>query len=260
MLARRSCKIRREKHPIAFLKVVEGNEIYNFPIDRNVHFSSRFWSYTRPNQGTAKRVSRSAPHRAAARRRASRLHHARLGFRAAHACRDHLGDRAPRCPRLHAPREPLEVIPPRTACRPAGRRPTDRRSRPCRTDRASYRGRRSPQGTSPSAPWSQASTCAALKGGRCSFLDAPDPPRYAELPALAMPSTPPPSSSLSARGRHGLSTPTGLRAPTEASPAALNPDRALTSPEQAPPRSPSGCAAGGHRRSPLHPVQPPNRA
>jgi hypothetical protein len=42
------------KHPRAFVKVVEGSEIYNFPIDHIVHFSSKFWSYARPNRGTVK--------------------------------------------------------------------------------------------------------------------------------------------------------------------------------------------------------------
>jgi hypothetical protein len=37
------CKIRWEKHPIAFVKVVEGSEIYNFPIHHFVHFYSNFW-------------------------------------------------------------------------------------------------------------------------------------------------------------------------------------------------------------------------
>jgi hypothetical protein len=32
------------KHYTAFVKVVEGSEIYNFPIDHIVHFSSKFWS------------------------------------------------------------------------------------------------------------------------------------------------------------------------------------------------------------------------
>jgi hypothetical protein len=34
-------KIRREKHPRAFVKVVEGGEIYNFPIHHLVHFSCK---------------------------------------------------------------------------------------------------------------------------------------------------------------------------------------------------------------------------
>jgi hypothetical protein len=35
------CKIRGEKHPRAFVKVVEGSEIYNFPIHLLVHFSCK---------------------------------------------------------------------------------------------------------------------------------------------------------------------------------------------------------------------------
>jgi hypothetical protein len=38
------CKICREKHPRAFVDVVEGSEIYNFPIHQFVHFYSNFWS------------------------------------------------------------------------------------------------------------------------------------------------------------------------------------------------------------------------
>jgi hypothetical protein len=45
--------------------------------------------------------------------------------------------------------------------------------------------------------------------------------------------------------------------PTGDSPAAFSPDHALTSPEQAPPQPPSGCAADGHHRPPLRPIQPP---
>jgi uncharacterized membrane protein YoaT (DUF817 family) len=41
-LASRFCKIRLEKHPRAFVKVVEGSEIYNFPIHHFVHFYSIF--------------------------------------------------------------------------------------------------------------------------------------------------------------------------------------------------------------------------
>jgi hypothetical protein len=33
------CKNRGEKHYRAFVKVVEGSEIYNFPIHHLVHFS-----------------------------------------------------------------------------------------------------------------------------------------------------------------------------------------------------------------------------
>jgi hypothetical protein len=41
-LASRSCKNHWEKHLWAFVKVVEGSEIYNFDIHRLVHFSSNF--------------------------------------------------------------------------------------------------------------------------------------------------------------------------------------------------------------------------
>jgi hypothetical protein len=41
-LARRSCQIRREKHPRVFLKVVEGSWIYNFPIHHLEHFCTNF--------------------------------------------------------------------------------------------------------------------------------------------------------------------------------------------------------------------------
>jgi hypothetical protein len=45
----RLCKIRWEKYPIAFVKVVEGSEIYNFPIHHFVHFYSTFWRNSRSN-------------------------------------------------------------------------------------------------------------------------------------------------------------------------------------------------------------------
>jgi hypothetical protein len=35
------CKIRWEKHPRAFVKYLEGSEIYNFPIHHLVHFSCK---------------------------------------------------------------------------------------------------------------------------------------------------------------------------------------------------------------------------
>jgi hypothetical protein len=43
------CKIRWEKHPRAFVKVVEGSEIYNFPIHHLEHFSCNFWSFSMSN-------------------------------------------------------------------------------------------------------------------------------------------------------------------------------------------------------------------
>jgi hypothetical protein len=62
-LARRSCKIRREEHPIAFVRVVEGSEIYNFPIHHSVHFSCNNSSYGQSNRdspkssGTSRRIA-----------------------------------------------------------------------------------------------------------------------------------------------------------------------------------------------------------
>jgi hypothetical protein len=43
--------LRGEKHPRAFVKVVEGSEIYNFPIHHFVHFNSIFWSFKCSNRG-----------------------------------------------------------------------------------------------------------------------------------------------------------------------------------------------------------------
>jgi hypothetical protein len=40
---------------MAFVKVVEGSDIYNFPIHHFLHFYSKFWSFTCSNSGTAKR-------------------------------------------------------------------------------------------------------------------------------------------------------------------------------------------------------------
>jgi hypothetical protein len=55
------CKNCWEKHHRAFVKVVEGSVIYNFPIHHLVHFYSNFWRFSRSNQGTVKqfRVSRA---------------------------------------------------------------------------------------------------------------------------------------------------------------------------------------------------------
>jgi hypothetical protein len=49
-MARCSCKIRWEKHLWAFVKVVEGSEIYNVCIHCSVHFSSNFWRKTQSNR------------------------------------------------------------------------------------------------------------------------------------------------------------------------------------------------------------------
>jgi hypothetical protein len=53
------CKIRGEKHYTAFVKVVEGSEIYNFPIHHFVHFYSKFLRKTQSNRGTPSRLARA---------------------------------------------------------------------------------------------------------------------------------------------------------------------------------------------------------
>jgi hypothetical protein len=109
------CKIHWEKHPRAFVKVVECSEIYNFPIHHFVHFHSNFLSFKRSNRGAVAqfRASRTAPQRRAPRvRRASRdsaFSHARAHIEAS---------RSLPC---HVPRTPSSVG--RTACA--------RRSAPC---------------------------------------------------------------------------------------------------------------------------------
>jgi hypothetical protein len=47
------CKIRGEKHPKAFVRVVEGSEVYKFPIHHFVHFYLKFWKISCSNRGTA---------------------------------------------------------------------------------------------------------------------------------------------------------------------------------------------------------------
>jgi hypothetical protein len=42
------------KTPRASVKVVEGSEIYNFPIHHFVHFYSIFWRFLRSNRSTVK--------------------------------------------------------------------------------------------------------------------------------------------------------------------------------------------------------------
>jgi hypothetical protein len=59
-------KIRWEKHPRAFVIVVEGSEIYNFPIHHFVHFYSKFGRKSRSIRGTVKQIA------ARTRRRANR--------------------------------------------------------------------------------------------------------------------------------------------------------------------------------------------
>jgi hypothetical protein len=88
------CKIRWEKHPRAFVKLIEGSEIYNFPIQHLVHFSCKFWSILLSN---------------------------RAGWNSVTSCRDVAPAKAPRAP-PRAPRCRTAVRSrtrvPRRACDP----------------------------------------------------------------------------------------------------------------------------------------------
>jgi hypothetical protein len=53
------CKIRGEKHYTDFVKVVEGSEIYNFPIHHFVHFYSKFLRKMQSNRGTPSSLARA---------------------------------------------------------------------------------------------------------------------------------------------------------------------------------------------------------
>jgi hypothetical protein len=56
-------KICWEKHPRAFVRVVEGSEICNFPIHHFVHFYSNFWIFLHSNRGSVKQFrANCAPH------------------------------------------------------------------------------------------------------------------------------------------------------------------------------------------------------
>jgi hypothetical protein len=46
------CNLCKEKHYRAFVKVVEGSEIYNFAIHLFVHFYSNFWSFSISNSAS----------------------------------------------------------------------------------------------------------------------------------------------------------------------------------------------------------------
>jgi hypothetical protein len=85
---------------MAFVKVVEGSEIYNFSIHYFVHFYSTFWSFTCSNMDTATQLGQPTPRRAKPRRRARRPHPACAAPRSARC----LDARAPR--RLEAPLAP----------------------------------------------------------------------------------------------------------------------------------------------------------
>jgi hypothetical protein len=81
MLASRFCKIRGEKHPRAFVKVVEGSEIYNFPIHHLVHFSCKILSFYHSNRASPTFLGRLRRHPCAG--AAPARAPCRLGIRAA---------------------------------------------------------------------------------------------------------------------------------------------------------------------------------
>jgi hypothetical protein len=134
-----SCKNHGEKHLRAFVKVVEGSEIYNFPIHHFVHFYSTFWSFTCSNRDTVTQLRPAdvapRPHRDVARagrtRAALYRQPAHLGAlcyprsrlprlrtsRDGHACRDTAGICAARTT-SRGMRTPGLVAPDRTAPSP----------------------------------------------------------------------------------------------------------------------------------------------
>jgi hypothetical protein len=105
---------------MSFVKVVEGSEIYNFPIHHFVHFYSKFWSFACSNSGSAKRVQvRVRP------RRPPRRPHQR---------------RAPRPPRRPSRAFPRHPRPEAPYFLPASRVTRRRTVRTHRADRRSVRG------------------------------------------------------------------------------------------------------------------------
>jgi hypothetical protein len=120
-LASHSYKSHWEKHLWAFVKVLEGSEIYNIAIHHLVHFSFKIRRKTQSNWVKPKCFSVDLRRR---RRRACRGHAAaaRLGVQAPPACAPGvLRCPRPRLPRLrasrdwHAPRALWESAP--AACR-----------------------------------------------------------------------------------------------------------------------------------------------
>jgi hypothetical protein len=141
------CKICWDKHHTAFVKVVEGSEIYNFPIHHSSHFSWKFLRKTPWNRSTPKCSSANAtpPTRRAARRPRVRAPTA-LGIHAAHLPRPHAPSQG--CPApldtlglapRHAPvtsraGPPVRSLPPRT------RRPEATVPRCCQSHSSEARG------------------------------------------------------------------------------------------------------------------------
>jgi hypothetical protein len=122
---------------MVFVKVVGGIEIYNFCIQRLVHFYTRFWSFTIFNGGPAARLGSNA---------AARVHApAGLGVRATRRPRPHAGRGVPLPHALHpeAPGSPPgrahatdHAVPARCAPRTADPSAAPHRTRASRGGRA----------------------------------------------------------------------------------------------------------------------------
>jgi hypothetical protein len=92
---------------MAFVKVVEGSEIYNFPIHHFVHFYSKFWSFACSNGGSATRVRASRRRAVTSRAHAPPRRPGRRTFPRLRADRGRApspGSRTPRCLEARAPR------------------------------------------------------------------------------------------------------------------------------------------------------------
>jgi hypothetical protein len=136
-LASRSCKNRGEKHLQAFVKVVDGSEIYNFGIHCSEHFSSSFGRKTR-SKSPKSAHSRCTRRRAATSRRPERR--ARRASVHPPPWRPVLPAHLPRSPLPKAGSTPrcLEVFPCHVSRCPSpfGHATMDRRSVPCPGTRA----------------------------------------------------------------------------------------------------------------------------
>jgi hypothetical protein len=112
---------------MAFAKVVEGSEIYNFPIHHFVHFYSKFWSKTRSNSASPThehspdaptRTRRDAPPRACLRPR-----QALLASASAPLCAPSQRVTHPQSPRPETSSDPRRPYAPRSVRRSVGGSP-----------------------------------------------------------------------------------------------------------------------------------------
>jgi hypothetical protein len=132
-LARRSCKIRWEKHPRAFLEVVEGDWIYNFRIQILFNFYSKFWRKSCLNRGTVKILGARARRRAASLAQPRRARLALPPRRPGRACT------FPRCVRLPQARTRTETARSPSSPLPTGHAaqdPTVRRGLPVQAQKS----------------------------------------------------------------------------------------------------------------------------